>query len=312
MKANSTKIKGRAASPDTIVDLSKVRAYAACRSCRTKKIKCLPGPSQSATSFDASTAAAQPGPCQQCLQAGGDCTYPPTRDRAAYSRQYVQNLEGRVQALEMMQGRLTPLLEAFENGSSVEPHLLEHEPRGGSRPQDLGITYMPEPGQAAGRLDSTSEISPQDHLRHSISSPHEPPSDMEDDAGQMTQDERGNYRWIGSSNTLSLLHSFSHNRSPNEPEPPTTVDPGNNPYFGPVAGAGVVKALPGVDEVSYPTQEKADEMVDAFFTEVHPVLPVVEESRFREGYRCLMLNKDTAHPDPHEAPGVSRAIQPLC
>lgn len=42
----------------------------------------------------------------------------------------------------------------------------------------------------------------------------QPVSDSED-AGQITQDDRGNYRWIGSSSTLSLLDSFSGQQLPN-------------------------------------------------------------------------------------------------
>lgn len=120
-----------------------------------------------------------------------------------------------------------------------------------------------------------------------------------DDGGQMTQDERGNYRWIGSSNTLSLLDSFSHTRSPHEPTPPIpgSIEAGHNPYFGHVAGSGVVKALPGVDEVNYPDTVEAAEMVDAFFREVHPVLPVLEEKAFREGYRGLMERRARQQPE---------------
>jgi hypothetical protein len=127
-----------------------------------------------------------------------------------------------------------------------------------------------------------------------------------DDGGQIAQDERGNYRWIGSSNTLSLLDSFSHNRSPHEPTPPTgpTDDPGRNPYFGHVAGSGVVNALPGVDEVSYPHPTRAAEFVDAFFREVHPILPVVDERGFREEYRAMMERR--AKGQPEKPGGVSR------
>lgn len=107
--------------------------------------------------------------------------------------------------------------------------------------------------------------------------------------GQITQDERGNYRWIGSSNTLSLLDSFSGQplQTPLSSTPHTHT-PDRNPYFGPVAGSGVVKALPGVDEVSYPTHRAAREMVDAFFSDVHPTLPVVVEYEFRQEFDALM------------------------
>lgn len=139
----------------------------------------------------------------------------------------------------------------------------------------------------------------------------QPASDSED-AGQITQDDRGNYRWIGSSNTLSLLDSFSGRQlASGRPLPSRTQSsttqmdaaisrdrtPSNiastptresNPYFGPVAGSGVVKALPPVDEVQYPSAEKSLEMVDAFFQEVHPCLPVLLEHEFRRDFRALM------------------------
>ena len=220
-----------------------------------KQVKCLPLPS---SGMDASGG---PGACQQCVAGGSECIYPPTRDRAAYSRQYVQNLEARVQALEGVWGRMVPVLEAFEGGSSLMGN-------GSTLPP---IPPFPAPMQEEdGEDDAGSD-------RHSL------------EDGQITQDERGNYRWIGSSNTLSLLDSFS-NQPLQTPlsSTPHTHTPDRNPYFGPVAGSGVVKALPGVDEVSYPTHRAAREMVDAFFSDVHPTLPVVLEYEFRQEFDALM------------------------
>ncbi|OCF44614.1 hypothetical protein I317_01501 [Kwoniella heveanensis CBS 569] len=321
-------------------ELSKVRAYAACRSCRTKKIKCLPGlPSVPAQiSPDG-----QPvlGPCQQCVQVGSECTYPPTRDRAAYSRQYVQNLEVRVQALEAMQARVLPLLEMFE-GSKLDP--LPLPVRAKTESTDRVENDSLQQGPAA--VDTSANIvvsegenenenedgndGEEDELMQG--------SDEVEDAGQMTQDERGNYRYIGSSNTLSLLDSFSrgdrdrdkekdretyggdkdgdhenedptrpglstsrhpshtnrsltHASDPNSRQSPAISDHatrGPNPYFGPVAGSGVVKALPPVHEVQFPSPKLAAEMIDAFFEEVHPCLPVVLEHDFRRSYKELM------------------------
>lgn len=222
------------------------------------QVKCLPFATASADS------AGGPGPCQQCVAAGSECVYPPTRDRAAYSRQYVQNLEARVQALEGVWGRVVPMLEVFESGA------------GGSTSTTNGI-HPPIPKLPPPDLDD-------DDADDDVAS--ERPS-LED--GQITQDERGNYRWIGSSNTLSLLDSFSGQplQTPLSASPHRHT-PDRNPYFGPVAGSGVVKALPGVDEVSYPTHRAAREMVDAFFSDVHPTLPVVVEYEFRQEFDALM------------------------
>lgn len=154
------------------------------------------------------------------------------------------------------------MVEAFEGGSGING-------AGGSRPL-IPKLPPPETDDEDGEDDVASER----------------PS-MED--GQITQDERGNYRWIGSSNTLSLLDSFSGQplQTPLSATPHTHT-PDRNPYFGPVAGSGVVKALPGVDEVSYPTHRAAREMVDAFFSDVHPTLPVVVEYEFRQEFDALM------------------------
>lgn len=156
---------------------------------------------------------------------------------------------------------MVPVLEAFEGGSSLMGN-------GSTLPP---IPPFPAPMQEEdGEDDAGSD-------RHSL------------EDGQITQDERGNYRWIGSSNTLSLLDSFS-NQPLQTPlsSTPHTHTPDRNPYFGPVAGSGVVKALPGVDEVSYPTHRAAREMVDAFFSDVHPTLPVVLEYEFRQEFDALM------------------------
>jgi len=213
-----------------------------------------------------------------------ECTYPPTRDRAAYSRQYVQNLEGRVQALEeVVRGRMMPILDAFERGGTG---FFAEGISGRVDQAGMPIQTGEEEGEGETLGEDVKERSPSQDL---------------EDAGQMTQDERGNYRWIGSSNTLSLLDSFSHDVSPPSASTPHTHDA--NPYFGPVAGSGVVKALPGVDEVSYPSTRAAGQMIDAFFAEVHPCLPIMAEHEFREGFGSLMTRR--ARGQPHESGGVS-------
>lgn len=318
---------------------AKVRAYAACKNCRAKKIKCLPGPPQSSSSARPGAPSSpahdsnQPGPCQQCLQAGAECTYAPTRDRAAYSRHYVANLEARVQALESFQTRMLPLLSAFEDehGSTSLPP---------SRMQGLIKKGIPgEQGPRAGENHHHVTSMEKDNVPLEWEGEGDDEDDDDDeqtmqnaeagDVVQMTQDERGNYRWIGSSNTLSLLDSFSHREDPHHGEtsrqphtsfsrsnPPSRVTSSGqspntaggdqtprNPYFGEVAGAGVVKALPAIEEVQYPSTAKASEMIDAFFREVHSSLPVVLEYEFRDQYEAL--SEARRRDEPWPSGGVS-------
>ena len=299
------KTKSTAQSHSTdAVDLTKVRAYAACRSCRQKKVRCLPAPSNGARGAGGD----QPGPCQQCIQGGIECTYPPTRDRAAYSRQYVQNLEARVQALEMAQSRMMPVLEVFErdhpglrgsSSSTSNPPLTSQPANGSHQPETMKL----EPGIDLSRMEEDDGMEDDGDSSDS----------MEPDGGQITQDDRGNYRWIGSSNTLSLLDSLAHRSSPQLPTPPA-IEGGSkhnggisasssNPYFGPVAGAGVVQALPGVNEVVFPEEPRASAMVNAFFKDVYPVLPLVVEAEFRKDYQAMMKRRSKG--EPEQPGGVS-------
>ncbi|WWD19542.1 hypothetical protein CI109_104003 [Kwoniella shandongensis] len=302
-------------------DSTKIRAYSACRNCRLKKTKCLPTSSSAATA--GSSDGLQPGTCQQCLQAGLECVYPPSRDRAAYSRQYVANLEQRVQALEAMQSRMLPVLEVFESqrGGGADTKLAAiptvQASNSASRARMEREKDGPGAGSGSGEMDRTNSSESEGEEREAEDDSAVRTSDIED-AGQMTQDERGNYRWIGSSNTLSLLDSFSRGDRPHDalerPPLPTHANshhsshhnsdpkssrqspaPGSdntprdpNPYFGPVAGSGVVKALPSIDEVQYPSPKDAMQMVDAFFEQVHPCLPIVIEHEFRKDFKKLL------------------------
>lgn len=173
----------------------------------------------------------------------------------------MQNLEARVKALEMGMQRILPVIDSIQ----------------GVRPSESKI-YVESGANAHSRrdLEDIGEEEEEDVV---------PPSPEVDDAGQMTQDERGNYRWIGSSNTLSLLDSFTH-RSPLPT--PDQENSSSNPYFGPVAGAGVVKALPGVEEVSFPSPKASREMVDKYFEDIHPCLPIMAEHEFREEFEKLL------------------------
>lgn len=86
--------------------------------------------------------------------------------------------------------------------------------------------------------------------------------------------------------TTQMDASLSDDRTPSNVASTPTRE--SNPYFGPVAGSGVVKALPPIDEVQYPSVKKSTEMIDAFFQEVHHCLHVLLEHEFRRDFRALM------------------------
>ncbi|KAL7418376.1 hypothetical protein Q5752_006834 [Cryptotrichosporon argae] len=311
---------------DPSPDLSKVRAYAACKSCRTKKVKCRPGPAAAAPASEPG-APPVPGRCAQCTQAGLDCVYPPTRDRAAYSRQYVQNLEARVQLLEHAHARIAPLLAAFEGGAlplappasgmTAAASAQAHAHAGPSRHADVAdaASDADDDDVDAGAEDDSGNGagSGEDEPEHE----HEPEHE-----GRMARDERGNYRWLGASNALSLLDSFrpaARGRAHDNDAPdggsdnadvtaagPRAREPElDNPYFGPVAGAGIVQALPHVKEVTYPPRQYAESLVEAFLADVHPVLPVVLEHEFRADFGRIMDNVDRGEREGYSAGALS-------
>lgn len=113
------------------------------------------------------------------------------------------NLETRVQSLEMVHCKINAFTRsAFEAGT--------HSGR--------SMPSMPLPPLPAGRVETVAQETHADAEEEEDEpiddDAMQPVSDSED-AGQITQNDRENHRWIGSSSTLSLLDSFSGQQLPN-------------------------------------------------------------------------------------------------
>lgn len=98
----------------------------------------------------------------------------------------------------------------------------------------------------------------------------EEPTEMVSEAfEQLALDEHGHLRWIGNSSTMSLIQSFRAltasplNRvSPMEDnDPRSPVPTANKLYFPASVFFGQVRALPGVEDVEYPSRDLADALV---------------------------------------------------
>ena len=218
----------------------------------------------------------------------------------------MQNLESRVQALEMVQSRLAPLLEAFEGEAGVDMRAMAARAgasAGAGRAGRNGTGRIDGENGDDGEHDDIIKYEGLEDAAEGEDNHEADDSAAEDnvdDTGQMTQDERGNYRWIGTNNTLSLLDSFSATPSARTEHLPGggvgAARPGNS-YFAPVAGAGVIKALPTVDEVMYPAPELCEQFIDAYFAEIHPILPVMIEQDFRRGFATVMERRSRGQPE---------------
>jgi hypothetical protein len=108
----------------------------------------------------------------------------------------------------------------------------------------------------------------------------EEPTEMVSEAfEQLALDEHGHFRWIGNSSTMSLIQSFRAltasplNRvSPmDDNDPRSPVPTANKLYFPASVFFGQVRALPGVEDVEYPSRDLADALVSIPFEALSPV-----------------------------------------
>ncbi|KAI5833483.1 hypothetical protein K523DRAFT_295915 [Schizophyllum commune Tattone D] len=249
------------------LQLQRRRVWRACESCRRKKIKC-----------DGSEPT-----CSQCMASGSQCTWLQTKDRAALSRHYVQELEGRLLQMETLFNQLAPVLDQI-GISTNGGNLAEIQRAIPSIPAE-NIT------KAANMLNNTPAQPP----------PAEPSpikveeDDVSDSFGQLAVDEYGHGRWMGGSSSMSLIQSLRQitttplqHQSPMEENPPESGP--NKLFFPATVFFGKVRALPGPEEVEYPERELADRMVDAYFSRLHYLLPVIDKPTFMKQYVSLMDN----------------------
>ncbi|KAJ6599296.1 fungal-specific transcription factor domain-containing protein [Mycena vulgaris] len=240
------------------LQLQRRRVWRACEGCRRKKIKCD---------------GIEPT-CSQCSTSGSQCTWLQTKDRAALSRHYVQELEARLLHMESLFSQIAPVLDQI-----------------GPLPSGAAIAELAAAAPAPPGTDATSAAV----LTHSVPPKHRASSipikaeedDVSESFGQLALDEYGHMRWIGGSSTMSLIQSFKaltssplHRISPMEEDP---LAPGTQ-----------LHALPGPEEVEYPPRDLADKLVNAYFSRFHFLNPVIDKPSFLRKYSQLMDN--TADP----------------
>ncbi|THH06739.1 hypothetical protein EW146_g9520 [Bondarzewia mesenterica] len=256
------------------VQLQRRRVWRACESCRRKKIKC-----------DGNEPT-----CSQCAASGSQCAWLQTKDRAALSRHYVQELEARLLHMESLFSQIAPVLgQLGQNGN------------GASLPQ-ITSTSANDPSAASiiqSLVDKDKATQSNHSDNHSTPDSSAPSVKVEDDVsdslGQLTLDEHGHMRWIGGSSTMSLIQSFrnataspQHRVSPMSEDPSAPGTSANRLYFPASVFFGKVRALPGPEEVEYPERDLADKLVDAYFSKFHFLMPVVDKPTFTRQYNYLM------------------------
>ncbi|KAI0829489.1 fungal-specific transcription factor domain-containing protein [Trametes gibbosa] len=277
------------------VQLQRRRVWRACESCRRKKIKCD---------------GVEPT-CSQCSTAGSQCTWLQTKDRAALSRHYVQELEARLLRMEDIFQQVAPILEqvsqatgldltaissavsANQTQSSSSPALSIPPTISASVLQSMQPRYREDPSYSNGDSRSTSGHGETDEPAVKIE------DDVSDALGQLALDEHGHLHWIGKSSTMTLIQQLRDattapmNRvSPMEEDPLGAGPSANKLYYPASVFFGKIRALPPPEEVEYPERDLADKLVDAYFARFHFLMPVLDKPDFLRKYRKLMDSRD--------------------
>ncbi|KAH8106241.1 fungal-specific transcription factor domain-containing protein [Cristinia sonorae] len=266
------------------VQLQRRRVWRACESCRRKKIKCD---------------GTEPT-CSQCAATKSQCTWLQTKDRAALSRHYVQELEARLLHMETLFQQVAPILEQVGTASGLDISQLT------AAAAATGSSNDGSPAGGSQHLPSSTSnglpIGPDDGMDTEADRPIKVEDDVSDAFGQLALDEHGHMRWIGGSSTMSLIQSFRSltspplNRvSPMDEDPLAPGPSANKLYFPASVFFGKVRALPHPEEVDYPDRDLADMLVDAYFTRFHFLMPVLDKPSFMRQYLQLMDNTHDIH-----------------
>ncbi|KAF8592537.1 hypothetical protein K439DRAFT_1400441 [Ramaria rubella] len=259
--------------PSKPLPLQRRRVWRACESCRRKKIKCD----------------GREPTCGQCVTSRTSCTWIQTKDRAALSRHYVQELEQRLLHMESL------LAKVVGGQSQDEP--TKHSAGDRSQSSSLSPHNIQSPSISSPPLQMNGGTSQQESIESvSTKVKQEDQDDVQirDQLGQLALDDHGHLRWIGSSSTMSLIQSFRALTSESDDRYSPSDDlfgadsMGNMLYFPPGLGFGKVRALPGPQEVEYPDRDLADKLVAAYFDHLHFQLPVVHKPTFLKQYEELM------------------------
>jgi len=236
--------------------------------------------------------------CTQCITSKSQCTWLQTKDRAALSRQYViiirrssalsldanlphhryvQELETRLLHMETLFNQVTPILEQVGHSENTSASSSSSQSPALIGPSSAAVIQkvLPQMQEMRGVTPPT----PPEHKR-TVKFEEEPAEVVSEAFEQLALDEHGHLRWIGNSSTMSLIQSFRaltasplHRVSPMEDNDPRSPMPtANKLYFPASVFFGQVRALPGVEDVEYPSRDLADALVSVPVDYLHHCL----------------------------------------
>ncbi|KAL9086560.1 MAG: hypothetical protein Q9159_004076 [Coniocarpon cinnabarinum] len=235
---------------------AQARIAQACDRCRSKKIRC--------DGFRPS--------CTQCTNVGFECKTSDKLSRRAFPRGYTESLEERVRALELEIRELKDLLDAKDDKIDMlsKLHSPSHATFSGLR-RPSSKQSPPSPATA---LDSLEEEPPQSFRMHQdpvlhVGDHHDP-------------------RFTGQSNSCALLEAVKTKaQEVDRPCPDFDIDQ-LAPTTCPKVGAA---SRPVVKPSSHgPSRLISDQMINVYFQEWAPLLPVLHRPSFLKLYEQFVSN----------------------
>ncbi|CAG8461387.1 10174_t:CDS:2 [Ambispora gerdemannii] len=273
------------------------RVARACDTCRRKKVRC-----------DGVQAGSDPPSCTNCKAYGYECAFIDAPKKRGPPKGYIEALETRLQRMESIlgglvqsgelpEGAISPNLEWINvnetnfNGGETVVGKSGQESRGTRKSYEGGSKSSSSSGlSSAHRTDgysrhkktsagyrsrSNSEDSDQS-LSDNSNQEYGSNYDLNDSMGQLAIDETGQTRYLGNSSGIFLLKIT--NRVANGQI--ITVPRGDCHNKG--SSKSAVFELP--------PRELCDQMLDTYFTRVHPYMPFLDPVELREKYENLSNN----------------------
>lgn len=168
--------------------------------------------------------------------------------------------------METLFNQVTPVLEQLGQSEKTGASPSASQTPALISPSSAAIVQkvLPQIQEMQGVTPSTPP-----ELKRTVKFEDEPTEFVSEAFEQLALDEHGHFRWIGNSSTMSLIQSFrALTASPLNRVSPmddndlrSPVPTANKMYFPASVFFGQVHALPGVEQVEYPSRDLADALV---------------------------------------------------
>ncbi|KAK7471016.1 hypothetical protein VKT23_002429 [Stygiomarasmius scandens] len=197
----------------------------------------------------------------------------------------------------------------FKTIDDAQPQLLSES----SGSQNIIRThYQPSSTiQTLSRADipQTPQLSNPNQILPNIDAPgaRNAPSKWSERSSYLTKDSYGSLRYTGGTSSYMLVDAMT---SMQDGQPTTDISPDSTrpsqteirlPFFNPNKHFRTHRALSRPDDITYPSPEQADELVTAYFSQMHHTFPILHQQSFVERYMKVMEDSALGCPSQDHA-----------